>query len=137
MVKNIKAAYVWHATANTMLRRREAHNLTDADLAEWYDMRESDVRELLTMRNCAAEYLRSRGKENHWSLVSDTEHAFREVVAGRARLENAGERELFTQAAFLLIDNADTLGARLYELIPNIQEYMAPIKEKLRERFNI
>src|SRR4051794_21693166 len=115
METNIKAVYSWHTTANTMLRRRKAHNLSDTDLAEWYDMQESAVRNLLDMRNYAAEYLRSRHKENHWSLLSGSNrYAFEAIVESRPKLTTTGEKELFKEAAYLLIDNPHTGGGRLY-----------------------
>ena len=92
------------------------------------------------MRDYAAAYLRSRNKENHWSLMSGGEFAFRKLVNARSKLGTAGERELFKQAAFILIDDADAVGerlGRLYEAIPGVQEHLEVIKAKLQNRFQV
>lgn len=135
--KDIKADYTWDTTANMMLHKRKLHGLADKELGELYGMKETDVRELIDMRNYAAEYLRSRHKENHWSLVSDDEFAFRKIVTGRLKLQSAGEQELFKQAAFILIDDSADVGGRLYEAIPGIQEHIAIVKAQLQARFKV
>lgn len=134
---DIKADYSWDAQANMMLQKRKRDGFSDKDLADLYRMKESEVRELIDMRNYADEYLRARGKEHHWSLVTDNEFAFRKLVTNRPKLTGAGEQELFKQAAFVLIDNPEEVGGRLYEAIPRIQEFFEPIKNKLQEQFKV
>ena len=137
---DIKANYSWDTEANMMLHKRKLHGFTDRELADIYGMKENDVRELLDMRDYAAEYLRSRNKENHWSLMSGGEFAFRKLVNARSKLGTAGEKELFKQAAFILIDDADAVGerlGRLYEAIPGVQEHLEVIKDKLQNRFQV
>jgi hypothetical protein len=137
MERPSEAKYSWDTTANMMLQKRKAYGYTDRELAELYGMKESEVRELIDMRDYAAEYLRSRSKENHWSMVSEDKYAFEKLVAGRFKLATPGEQELFKEAAFILIDNADAVGRRLYEVIPGVQQYLGTIKEKLQERFQV
>lgn len=134
---DLKADYTWDAEANMMLQKRRRDGFSDKDLADLYDMKESQVREYIDMRNYAADYLISRGKENHWSLVSKHQYAFRNLVVGRSKIAKAGEQELFKQAAFTLIDRSDEAGGRLYEAIPGIQEYLDQIKSKLQEKFQV
>lgn len=133
--KDIKAKYTWHTEANMMLAKRKRFDLSDRALAELYDRKEGEVRELIDMRNYAAEYLRSRNKESLWSEVSKDEFGFRRMVVSRAKISSAGAQELFKQAAFTLIDNTEEVGGRLYEAIPGIQEYLDDVKGKLQEHF--
>jgi hypothetical protein len=133
--KDIKADYTWDAQANMILAKQKRDGFTDKQIADLYGMKESEVRELKDMRNYAAEFLRSRGKDNHWSLVAGNEFAFRKLVVSRQKITNAGEQELFKQAAFTLVDSADEVGRRLYDAIPGIQEHLGIIKSKLQERF--
>ncbi|SRR5216684_2304112 len=135
--KDIKADYTWDAKANMMLHKRKLHNFSDKEIGELYGMKESDVRELIDMRAYAADYLHSRGKDNYWSAVSDDEFAFRKIVTSRARIASAGEQELFKQAAFTLIDDSSVVGGRLYDAIPNVQEHIAVIKDRLQAHFNV
>lgn len=134
---DLKADYTWDAEANMMFQKRKRDNFSDKDIANLYDMKESEVREYIDMRFYAADYLVSRGKENYWSLVSKHEYAFRNLVSGRYKIAKAGEQELFKQAAFTLIDRSGEAGGRLYETIPGIQEYLPQIKSKLQEKFQV
>lgn len=134
---DIQADYVWHAQANMLLQKRLRNNAGDRQLAERYGMKESQVRELIDMRNYADEYLKARGKEHHWSLVTDDEFAFRKIVNSRAKIKSVGEQELFKQAAYILIEEADQVSGRLYDAIPGIQEYLVDIKSKLQDRFKV
>jgi hypothetical protein len=135
IAKDIKADYSWHTEANMMLAKRKRLGMGDRELAERHRCKESDVRELIDMRNYAAEYLRSRGHDLRWSLVTNDRFAFQKIVAGRAKISSAGEQELFKQAAFTLLDKKDEVGRRLYDAIPGVQEYIAEVRERLQERF--
>ncbi len=135
--EDIKADYTWDAEANMMMLKRKRDGFSDRELADLYKMKESDVRDLIDMRDYAADYLRSRNKENHWSLVSEHEFAFKKLVAGRAKLNNMGEQELFKHVAFSLMDKPEEVGGRLYTVIPELQENLDIIREKLQERFQV
>lgn len=136
--EDIKADYSWDTTANMMLQKHEEHGMTYAEIAEIYKMKLPEVEELIDMRNYAAEYLRTRTKENRWSLVSKDEFAFRKISESRKKMNDApfGRKELFKQAAFILIDAHEKEG-RLYESIPGIYQYLDQIEEKLQNRFKV
>lgn len=135
--KDIKADYTWDAEANMMLLKRSRDGFSDKELADMYGRKEGEIRELVEMRNYAADYLRSRGKQNHWSLVSDHEFAFRKLVVSRAKVSSLAEQELFKQATFALIDKPEEAGRRLYEVIPEIQENLPRIRDALQNRFRV
>ena len=136
--EDIKADYSWDTTANMMLQKHEEHGLIYQEIADIYRMKITDVDELIDMRNYAAEYLKTRGKENIWSLVSKDEFAFRRISESRKKMADAplGRKELFKQAAFVLIDATDKEG-RLYESIPGIYQYIDKVEEKLQEHFKV
>jgi predicted nucleotidyltransferase len=135
--KDIRADYTWDAMANMMKQRQTLHQLSDENLAAFYDMKVGEIKMNFEMLRYAEEYLKSRGKENRWSLVSDGELAFRKIVEKRPNLASAGEKELFKEVAFVLIDNPEEAGSRLYDAIPNAQKYIEQIKEKLSEAFPV
>ena len=135
--KDIKADYSWDTKANMMMHKQKLHGLGDKQLGDLYDMKDTEVRELIDMRNYAAEYLRSRGKENHWSIVAKDEFAFRKIAEGRSKLPNAGEQELAKQAAFVLLEKPEVVGGRLYEAIPNVQEHIGIIKGQLQAQLKV
>lgn len=133
--KDIRADYNWDAHANMMLSKQKKDSLSVAELAEIYKMKEPKVEELLDMLAYADEYLTSRGKEDHWSIVSGQEFGFRRIVEGRQKLTGVGNQEVFKQAAFVLIDDPDEAGGRLYDAIPAIAESLEIVKERLRHSF--
>ncbi len=135
--KDIKADYSWDAQANMILAKMKRDGFSIKDIADLYKMKESEVQELLDMRNYADEYLRSRDKANIWSLVSADEFAFRKIVISRLKIGGVGNQEVFKEAAFILIEKPDEAGRRLYEAIPEIMENLDQVKEKLLAEFDV
>jgi hypothetical protein len=136
--EDIKADYSWDTQANMMLQKQDEHGMTLLEISEIYKMKLSEVEELIDMRNYAAEYLRGRGKENIWSLVSKSEFAFRKISEARKKMSDAptGRKELFKQSAFVLIDSNEKEG-RLYESIPEIFQYLDKVEEELQKSFKV
>lgn len=134
---DIKADYSWDAQANMMLAKQRRDKFSNKELAELYGMKDGEVQELLDMRAYAEDYLRSRGKPDHWSLVSDSEFAFRKIVSSRAKISGLGKQEVFKEAAFILIDKPEDAGGRLYEAIPAIVESLDEVRAKLLEDFAV
>jgi len=137
ITKDIKAGYSWDNLANMMLAKQKRDGFSNKDLAELYEMKDSEVQELFDMRDYADEYLRSRGKTNLWSLVAEQEFAFKKLVSSRQKITGTGSQEVFKQAAYTLIDNPDEAGGRLYEAIPAIVDSLEQVKEKLKEAFDV
>ncbi len=132
---DIKDDYTWDAEANMMLAKRAEYG--DLGLAELYNKRESQIRELLDMRDYAEEWLKSRGKEHMWSLASDKELAFRRIVTTRAKVGGTGRQQLFKEAAFALIDNPDEVKDSLHDAINGMALNIEPIVDKLKAAFDI
>lgn len=137
--KDIRADYSWDAQANMMLAKQRRDRFSNKELADLYGMKESEVRELLDMRAYADEYLRTRGKANLWSLVSDggNEYAFRKISTSRPKVAGVGNQELFKQAAFAMIEKPEEAGGRLYEVIPAIAESVNEVKARLQDAFEV
>jgi len=135
--KDIKADYSWDTFANMLHQKREKDGFSNADLALLYDMKESQVTEFLDMRQNAIEYLKSRGKANMWSEVSDKDFAFRKLVGTREKMPDIGSKALFTEAAYVLIERPEEAGGRLYEAIPAVGEYLDQVRERLLTEFPV
>lgn len=135
--KDIKADYSWDALANMMVAKQKRDHFSNKEIGDLYSMKEQDVQELLDMRSYAEDYLRTRSKANHWSLVSGDEFAFRKIVSSRAKISGLGMQEVFKEAAFILIDKPEDAGGRLYEAIPAILESLDEVKTKLLEDFDV
>lgn len=135
--KDIKADYSWDARANMLIDKRKRDGFSNKELAELYGMKESEITELIDMREYGDAYLRSRGKTDMWSQVSEHEEAFRKIVASRPKIEDVGSQELFMEASFALIDNPKEAGGRLYEQIPAILASLDEVRDKLVEEFPV
>lgn len=135
--QDIQADYIWHAHANMMLAQQKRDGFGNKELAELHRMKESKVLELFDMRAYADEYLRSRGKANIWSLVTEHEFAFRKIVSSRPKIAGIGNQEVFKQAAYALIDKPEEAGGRLYEAIPAIMVSLDQVKDKLQQEFEV
>lgn len=135
--KDIKADYSWDARANMLIDKQNRDGFSNKELADLYGIKESEITELIDMRNYGDTYLKSRGKEDIWSLVSDHEEAFRKIVVSRPKVSDVGSQEVFMEASFVLIDNPKEAGGRLYEQIPAILESLDQLKEKLTEVFPV
>jgi hypothetical protein len=135
--KDIKADYSWDAEANMMLAKQQRENYTNKELGDLYGMKESEVTELLDMREYAAEWLASRGKQDMWSLVGGAELAFRRIVTGRSKVGGPGRQDLFKKAAFALIDNPAEVNDSLHDAINNLGSHIGLIVEKLQKTFDV
>lgn len=135
--KDIKAKYSWEARAMMLRNKQKQHGFTDTDLAEMYDMTESDVKQARSMLEMADAYLKSRGREHQWSDVGGAEEAFKQLYKAAKRSMSAPEQALLKNAAFALIDKPGTAGERLYAAIPKIQEHLPKIKTKLAGAFAV
>lgn len=135
--KDIKADYSWDAEANMFLQKMRLHDFTEKEIGEIYKMKEPEVKELLQMRQYAEEYLKSLGKADHWSLVVEHEYAFQKLVQSMGKIASTGEQDLFKRAAFILIEQSESVGRRLYEAIPEAQKYLPTVKAKLKAQFPV
>lgn len=135
--KDIKADYSWDAEANMMLAKRQREAYTNKELGDLYGMKESEVTELLDMRDYADEFLRSRGRQDMWSDVAGDELAFRRIVTGRSNVGGPGRQDLFKKAAFALIDNPKEVNDSLHDAINNLGKHIGLIVDKLQKAFDV
>jgi len=137
ITRDIRADYSWDARAKMMQAKQKRDGFSNKELAEMYDMAESEIKESFDMLAYAEEYLKSRGKEGFWSLVSNQEHAFKKIAQNRPKITTLGKQELFKELAFVLIDKPEDAGGRLYDQIPAIYQHLETVTEKFLEKFPI
>ncbi len=133
--RDIRSDYTWDAEANMMAQKQRLHGFTTPQLAQLYGKTKREIDDLLNMRELAADYLRSRGKENAWSEVKGDRYAFQELLKAMGSTSSTGDRELVKQASFALIDDSGQAGERLYSVIPKVREHLSAVKESLAEAF--
>lgn len=129
--RDIRSDYTWDAEANMILQKQRLHGFSTQEIARLYGKKKSEIDELLGMRELAAEYLRSRSKENTWSLVREDKYAFSTLYKTLVNISSPSDRELIKQASFALIDDPADVGERLYAVIPKVKEHLTKIKSDL------
>jgi hypothetical protein len=129
--RDIRSDYTWDAEANMILQKQRLHGFSTQEIAKLYGKKKSDIDELLGMRELAADYLLSRGKENTWSLVREDKYAFNTLYKTLGNINSTSDRELVKQASFALIDDPAEVGERLYAVIPKVKEHLTKIKKDL------
>lgn len=137
ITKDIRADYSWDARAKMLQAKQQRDGFSTKEVAAMYEMNEGDVTELFDMLSYADEYLKSRGKEGHWSLVSKQELAFQKIAQYRPKITSIGKQQLFKELAFVLIDKPDDAGGRLYEQIPAIYAHLETVSKKLLDKFPV
>lgn len=133
--KDIRSDYSWHSEANMMVKKQRLHGFSNAELAAAYSKTEREIRDILAMRELAADYLHSRRKDNAWSEVKEDKFAFQKLLEARNATQAHGDREIIKQAAYALIDDPSGAGERLYSVIPKVKEYLPAVKQGLLEAF--
>lgn len=133
--KDIKANYSWDARATMMRRKMQRDGFSIKELADLYEMSDSEIKSMLSMLDYGSEYLKSRGQDGLWSNIKDKEYAFKNLEKSASKISAVNKKALFISSAFALIDSPDDAGGRLYEKIPSVAEFLPQITEKLAEKF--
>ena len=133
--RDIRSDYTWDSEANMMAQKQRLHGFSTPELAKLYGKTKREIEDLLAMREIAADYLRSRAKENAWSEVKGDRYAFQEILKAMGGTSSPGDREIVKQSSFALIDDSGQAGERLYAVIPKVREHLAAVKESLAEAF--
>ncbi len=133
VTKDIREDYTWDTLANMLYERQQQHGYSETELAEIYDKKTSEIRELLEMREYAIQYMVSRDKANHWTMVrcKGTDYAFRRMLKARRQANSALDKRVIENVSFTLLDDREGLG-RLYDAIPKLGEQLQKLKERLR-----
>lgn len=137
ITRDIRADYSWDARAKMLKLRHDRDKFTVLELAALYDISDNEINELFDMLSYGEEYLKSRAKHAHWSLISKQEEAFRKIVQTRPKIASAGKKELFKELAFVLIDKPNEAGGRLYDQIPAIYTHLEKVTSKLLEKYPV
>ncbi|WP_426348683.1 hypothetical protein ACPWSR_13130 [Alloiococcus sp. CFN-8] len=129
---SMRAEYHWHTIA--LMAREEIENGGKRDsIAHSFGKSPQALQLLMDARDYAEQYLISIDKPEQWSLVDKSYYAFEQMVKGRKKLQDQGEKELFESLAFSFITSGGSEG-RLYETIPDIVDNIKEIAEELAPR---
>jgi hypothetical protein len=103
-------------------------------IASFYEMSKNDVRLSIAMLEDAETYLEERGASGEYSRLLNKEYAFNQLQRGRRKCgEDEPKKQLFTTVSYLMLDDADATGRRLYESIPDALKFIDDIAEQVME----
>ncbi len=128
--EDIKADYTWITWACMLRKKREMYS--DEDLARLYDTKKQDIQQAINLLELADVYLSNRNKAHQYHSVEKAEFAFKKLLAGRKTFRDEVERDIFEKVCYCLLDDSSDQGRRLYEAIPQVQQYLPKVINKLQ-----
>ena len=132
----LRAKYEWTTEAMMYRNRQKEHDWSIDDIARIHNKTNKQIEEYIAALELADQYLMERGKPDRYSLVEDQFYAFKKLREGRRKIKKPVERDTFTHLSYLLIDNPESAGGRLYDLIPDLQDNLEVVTSKIKAEVN-
>ncbi|WP_445478302.1 hypothetical protein ACULLL_18840 [Lysinibacillus irui] len=133
--QDIKAEYSWISQACMFRKRQRDYSYSDAELANLYDIKESDIRELLDMLGYADEFLESRNKAKRYDEVEKKEFGFKQIrkFNNDNKSLDVAEKDIFKNITYCMLEeDADQLGlGRVYAAINDLGKYLVQVEDQL------
>lgn len=127
-----RSEYSWVDKA-IVLRKRQQRGWTVEKLVQFYDMNKTEVQLWIAMLEDAEAYLEERGSKGKYSRVLNKRYAFEQLQKGRKKCgPDEPKKQLFTSVSYLMLDDADATGRRLYESIPDALKFLDDIAEQIQ-----
>lgn len=131
-----RAEYSWVDKA-MMLRERRNRGWSEDKLARLYEMSRSEIRKSIAMLEDAEAYLEQRSWHGEYSRVLRKEFAFDKLQRGRGQCgDDEAKKQFFTSVAYLMLDDPDATGRRLYDSIPDALKFAEDVAAQLRQDFS-
>jgi hypothetical protein len=132
---DMKDPYCWHAETKRMKMLRDERGLSREEISKIYaQYTDRDIDTRIDMFFYAEQYLENIGKAHLWSLVTDDEFAFEQLVKNRKSISNPEDKVLFQELSFATISKSKE--GRLYGKIPEIKKYLPDIITALTDEFS-
>lgn len=127
-----RSEYSWIDKA-MMLRDRQNRGWPLDKLCRLYETGRNDIRKSIAMLEDAEAYLEERGWHGEYSRVLRNELAFDKLQKGRAQCsDDEAKKQFFTAVAYLMLDDPDATGRRLYDSIPDALTFVDDVAGQLR-----
>ncbi|MCG8407655.1 MAG: hypothetical protein MI923_20855, partial [Phycisphaerales bacterium] len=113
--EDLKADYSWTSTALMIREKLSRFGYREDEIASIYEMKKSEMVEILDCLDYAEQYLESRDQALQYSLADDKEFAFKQISKNRKKMKNtlATRKEIFEKSSFCLADQP-AAGTRTY-----------------------
>jgi hypothetical protein len=135
--KDIKADYSWITFACMLRRKQSKYGTGFEELEETYSMKQSELQERLDELAHVDSYLSSREKPKEYENVLKARYAFEQLRKIRSKISNDVEKDIFTSITYCVVDSPPTGKGRLYDIIPDVHQFLPKIIERLKVELNI
>jgi len=127
-----RSEYTWVNKA-LVLRQRQQRGWTVERMASVSGMSRSEVQLWIAMLDDAEAYLEERNWKGRYSRILNKQYAFTQLQKGRKKCgADEPKKKLFTFVSYLMLDDADATGRRLYESIPDALKFLDDIAEQIQ-----
>ncbi len=133
--KDITADYSWVTTAVMYRTRMQEHKQDIGYVSSLYEVKKSDISEMLDMLSHAEAYLNDREKKGQYSAVVGAEYAFRQLRRNRAKVTSESKKEIYNQLAYALIDKPE--GDRAYKSVADTAKYFDKVLNQIKAELHI
>jgi hypothetical protein len=120
---------LWASVLRSAGNDIETRLIDPTELSEHLPVTRRDVMATIDAIDYLREYVHSRAKDGDWTYWLGYEWAFRQIVSSRRRLPSPGDKLLFAELAFLVIDASDE--SPLSRRIEALEVSYQPIRQKL------
>lgn len=126
-----RSDYSWVDKA-IVLRQRQQRGWAVEKIANFYEMTRNEVQLWIAMLEDAEAYLDERGWRGEYSRVLNKQYAFEQLQRGRKKCDDdEPKKQLFTTMSYVMIDDADATGRRLYESISDALKFLDDIADQV------
>ena len=130
-----RSDYSWVDKA-IVLRQRQQRGWTIEKLCSFYEMSRPAIQLAIGMLEDAEAYLEERGAHGEYSRVLDKTYAFEQLQRGRRKCgDDEPRKQFFTAVSYLMLDDPNSTGRRLYESIPEALDSLDDVAEQLKADF--
>lgn len=130
-----RSDYSWVDKAIVLKQRQDSGWNLDK-IARFYQMTKAKVQTEVAKLEDAELYLEDRGLPGQYSRILRKEYAFDELQKGRRKcVDDEAKKQLFTTVSYVMIDDADATGHRLYESIPAALKFIDDIADQIKEDY--
>jgi hypothetical protein len=131
-----RSDYSWVAKAIT-LRQRQEVNWSMERMSRFYKLTQAEIQLQIAILGHAEGYLEKLGLQQVYSKVLNKQFAFEQLHKSRKKcLNDEPKKQFFTNLAYVMMDDAESTGGRLYDSIPDALKSLSEINSRLQEEFS-
>ncbi|MDF2540865.1 MAG: hypothetical protein K0S47_583 [Herbinix sp.] len=143
IIPDIKEDYSWTNTACKYRDMQVNYGYSDKALADLYQVKETEMRAMLSKLNLGERYLDKYNLSHEYSKIEDDKFAFDQIFTSSGKLKQTEPNYSFLKEAlenlsFIAINNKDSLDVgRIYAAVADIYSYHEKIFDEISNEINL